>query len=83
MPEDKRVIVLTKFFKDKNSSLVSHTAYFIQTAATYGLDWTLMTAISSTESGFGKSMPHGSNNPFGLGGTHLMRFSSVDEAIEY
>ncbi len=81
--EDKRVEILKQFLTEKQSPLASCSAYFVQTADTYGLDWTLMPAITGMESNFAKMMPKGSNNPFGLGGTHLMIFSSITDAIHY
>lgn len=81
--EDKRVAILKDFLFQKQSPLASYSAYFVETADTYGLDWTLMPAISGMESNFGKAMPKGANNPFGLGGTQLMIFPSISDAIAY
>ncbi len=81
--EDKRVEILNHFFTEKKSSLANSSAYFIEAADKYGLDWTLMPAISGMESNFGKAMPKKSNNPFGLGGGHLMNFSTLYSAIDY
>ncbi len=81
--EDKRVEILKQFFIKKDSPLASSSAYLIETADKYGLDWTLMPAISGMESNFGKAMPKNSNNPFGVGGGHLMNFSTLYSAIDY
>lgn len=81
--EDKRIETLHQFFTKKDSPLASSSAYFVQEADKYGLDWTLMPAISGMESNFGKAMPKNSNNPFGLGGGHLMMFSTLYSSIEY
>ena len=81
--EDKRIETLHQFFLKKDSPLASSSAYFIETADKYGLDWTLMPAISGMESNFGKAMPRNSNNPFGLGGGHLMTFSTLYNSIDY
>ncbi|MGI8419487.1 MAG: hypothetical protein ACR2LN_02475 [Candidatus Levyibacteriota bacterium] len=83
MQEDRRITTLRSFFEDKCSPLASSAADFIEIADTYGLDWTLMPAISGIESNFGKRMPKGSNNPFGLGGGNLMRFPALYDSIEY
>jgi len=81
--EDKRVTILRRFFEDKCSPLASSAADFIEVADTYGLDWTLMPAISGMESNFGKRMPKGSNNPFGLGGGNLMSFPTLYDSVAY
>jgi len=81
--DDKRVAILKDFLTEKQSPLASYSAYFVQTADTYGLDWTLMPAITGMESNFAKLIPKGSNNPFGLGGKHLMVFPSTEDAIHY
>lgn len=81
--EDKRVTILNEFFTKKASPLASYSKFFVETADKYGLDWTLMPAISGMESSFGKEMPVRSNNPFGLGGGNLMRFATLYDAIEY
>lgn len=81
--EDKRVAILKAYLSQKQSPLASLSAEFVDTADTYGLDWTLMPAIAGMESNFGKAMPKGSNNPFGLGGTHLMVFPSISAAIHF
>ena len=81
--EDKRVVILKNFLTDKQSPLASYSAYFVQSADKYGLDWTLMPAISGMESNFGKNMPKDSNNPFGVGGGHLMRFTTIYNAIDF
>lgn len=81
--EDKRIALLEDFLAKKDSPLASYSKYFIETADKYGLDWTLMPAISGIESNFGKRMPEGSNNPFGLGGGKLMSFPALYDSIEY
>lgn len=81
--EDRRIAVLRRFFEDKCSPLASSAADFIEVADKYALDWTLMPAISGMESSFGKRMPQESNNPFGLGGGHLMRFATLYDSIDY
>lgn len=82
--EDKRVEQLAKFFEEKQSPLASYSEYLIEAADKYGLDWTLMPGISGIESSFGKRMPEGSNNPFGLErGGHLMSFATLYNAIDF
>jgi len=83
LQSDKRISILENFLKGKDSPLASYSEFFIETADKYGLDWTLMPAISGMESSFGKTMPEGSNNPFGLGGGNLMRFPTLYSAIEF
>ena len=80
---DQRLEMLEMFLKKKNSPLAPYSDYFIEIADKYGLDWTLMPAISGIESNFGKKMPEGSNNPFGLGGRSLVTFQNLYDAIEY
>lgn len=82
--KDKRVEVLNRFFEEKQSPLASYSDYFIETADKYGLDWTLMPGISGIESSFGKRMPEGSNNPFGLErGGRLISFATLYNAIDF
>jgi hypothetical protein len=81
--EDKRTKILKDFFDKNKSPLASSSAYFIEIADEYGLDWTLMPAITGMESNFGRAMPRGTNNPFGLGGKQFMTFLSIEEAIHY
>src|ERR1700694_4821648 len=50
--EDKRVEILKQFFSKKDSPLANYSKFFIETADKYGLDWTLMPAISGMESSF-------------------------------
>lgn len=83
MHEDRRVAILKTYLSQKQSPLASSAADFVETADTYGLDWTLMPAIAGMESNFGKAMPKGSNNPFGLGGRQFMVFSSLHDVIHY
>lgn len=80
---DQRLETLERFLKEKDSPLAPYSDHFIEIADKYGLDWTLMPAISGIESNFGKKMPEGSNNPFGLGGRSLMTFQNLYDAIEY
>ncbi len=56
----------------------------IKTAEKYNLDWTLLAAISGTESSFGKRMPHECINPYGWGiyGSNKLCFKSFEAAIE-
>lgn len=81
--EDQRIEILKNFLTENNSPLASYSAFFIETADKYALDWTLMPAISGMESNFGKRMPEGSNNPFGLGGGKLMKFTALYDSIEF
>ncbi|GEM_PF-906937 len=77
-------LVLEKY----SSPLVGLENVLIETAVEYNLDWTLLAAISGTESSFAKRMPYTSdgkscNNPFGWGiyGNNKLCFGSLEDAI--
>lgn len=80
---DMRVNKLKAFFIEKGSPLANYAQRFVDDADTYGLDYTLMPAISCKESSCGLALPAGSNNPFGLGGSNFMWFSSWEQSIDY
>lgn len=84
--EDKRVEALEDFFTHYQSPLAESAATFVEVADQYGMDWTLLPAIASQESGFGKKTPScASYNPFGWTSTTspcgFWRFESFDDSI--
>ncbi len=81
---DIRVSVLRKFLQTYNSPLADISAYLVATADRWGLDYTLIPAISMQESGGCKVIPVDSYNCWGFGiyGGTVTRFSSYEEAIE-
>ncbi|RLD03148.1 MAG: hypothetical protein DRI56_12980, partial [Chloroflexota bacterium] len=82
---DARGAILQEYLKARNSPLLNHADDFIRAADQYRLPWTLLPAIAGKESGFGKSIPKNSYNPFGWGvytGQQTgVNFSSWKEAI--
>lgn len=54
---------------------------YVEVAAKYNIDWTLLPAISGVESTFGKFVPQNSYNPFGWGNGQI-KFESWEDAIE-
>lgn len=85
--EDPRVKKVSAFLSSRNSPLAPFAKALVQASDDYGLDYTLMIAISGKESGYGV---HGANfNAWGImawdseGKRHLRRFSSWEEGIEY
>jgi len=86
--EDKRIGDLKRFFNRYDSPLAEHSATFIEVADRYGFDWTLLPAIASQESGFGKKTPSCAlYNPFGWTSTTspcgYYRFEGFDQAIKH
>ena len=82
--EDKRINRLYTFLESKQSPLVSHAGYIIKESDEKGIDWTLMVAIAGKESEYGKYMPNGSHNAWGIGGkSGFYYFSSWEEGISY
>jgi len=78
---DYRVITLENYLESHNSPLAPHSAYFIQTADKYGLDWRLVPAITGVESTFGKRIPYNSYNAYGWA-NGAYSFDSWDESID-
>lgn len=81
---DMRVSVLRKFLSNYNSPLADLTAYLVDTADRWGLDYTLIPSIAMQESGGCKVIPADSYNCWGFGiyGAKVTRFASYEEAIE-
>ena len=84
--EDKRVGALEDYFTSYQSPLAESAATFVEVADQYEMDWTLLPAIASQESGFGKKTPScAPYNPFGWTSTTspcgFWRFESFDDSI--
>lgn len=77
---DDRVVKIEKFFRINrgNAPLMAHAVKFVEVADKYGLDYRLLPAIATMESGGGKSLFR-SYNAWGYG---KYNFSSFDEGIE-
>lgn len=82
-PTDQRTLKLMKFLLDKKSPFAYLAGYIVELSDKNGLDYTLIVSISGIESSYGVNTKQSCHNPFGLGGTSLMCFSSWDKAIEY
>jgi len=81
---DIRISSLRSFLKDYHSPLYEFSEEIVKQSDIYGLDYTLIPAISFQESQGCKIIPQDSYNCWGLGiyGNKVMRFSSYPEAIE-
>ena len=81
--DDIRVTALTKFLKKYDSPLTDVSSYLVTQADRWGLDYTLIPAISMQESLGCKIIPENSYNCWGFGiyGSKVTRFSSYEEAI--
>ena len=79
-----KVRALEAFFEKYKSPLKPHAETFVDVADKYGIEYTLLPAISCMESTCGKFMIPQTYNPFGWGiyGTNYIAFKSFDEAIE-
>lgn len=82
-PTDMRILKLTKFLLDKKSPFAYLAGYIVELSDKNGLDYTLIVSISGIESGYGTNTKQSCHNPFGIGGTQMMCFTSWDKAIEY
>lgn len=78
---DHRSEILDKFFNDRGMPLAGYGQDFVSAADKYGIDWTLLPAISIIESTGGKKAC--GNNPFGWGSCRSGNFASIAEAIDY
>ncbi len=74
----KQLKLALEYYK---SPLVDYSAYFVQMADKYGIDWKLLVAISGVESTFGKNYISGTYNAYGWGGGTI-RFASWEDSIE-
>lgn len=79
---DMRIPVLSKFLENYNSPLAAHTAYLVDIADRWGLDYALIPAIAMQESGGCKVIPENSYNCWGFGiyGATVTKFASYEEA---
>lgn len=80
---DERSNKLAAFLKSKNSPLEPHASLIVTLADKYDIGWTKLVAISAIESNYGKIMPQGSHNAWGLGGARFMHFDNWEEGITY
>lgn len=71
---------LRSWFGKYNSRLVEYADEFIQVADEFGLDWRLLPAIATQESGCGTTGIPGNNNPFGYGSDGI-KFCSIKASI--
>jgi len=78
---DNRVEKLTAFLEKYDSPLSSYAPDFIEMADKYQIDWKLLPAITGVESTFGKQIPSGSYNAYGLNNGNY-RFQSWENSIE-
>lgn len=81
---DFRIKALSNFFTKYNSPLLEKAEYLVFTADSWGIDYTLIPAISMQESGGCKNIPIGSHNCWGFGiyGDKKTVFASYEKAIE-
>lgn len=77
---DERVLKLTHFLKQRNSSLAPYAQTFVTEADNNGLDYKLVPAIAGVESTFGRNHPEGTYNVYGWGGG-LIYFNSFEDGI--
>lgn len=82
--DDIRITALSKFLKKYDSPLIDVAPYLVTQADRWGLDYTLIPAISMQESLGCKIIPDNSYNCWGFGiyGSKITRFSSYEEAID-
>ncbi|HEV2339247.1 MAG TPA: hypothetical protein VGT05_00595 [Patescibacteria group bacterium] len=80
---DNRAEILQKYFEQHDSPLAPYATEFISQADLYKLDWTMLPAISGTESTFATAEPEHCYNSWGwdIYGDHIHCFHSYDEAI--
>ncbi|KKR31637.1 MAG: hypothetical protein UT63_C0064G0019 [Candidatus Gottesmanbacteria bacterium GW2011_GWC2_39_8] len=79
--EDKRVLVLKKFFEKYNSPFVDYADKFIEEADKQHIPWTLVASISGVESSFGLFIPYNSYNAWGWNNGNY-GFKNWEEGIE-
>ena len=79
---DTRVKQLADYLTKYNSPLAKYAPDFIGAADKYGLDWTLVPAITGVESSFGKRIPYNSYNAYGWGNGQIY-FQSWEQSIDH
>ena len=83
---DDRAYRVRLYLEGYGSPLAPASSEFIKVADKYKIDFRILVGIAGAESTFGKAIPEGSANPFGLGcwtNHPCFRFSSFGDAIEY
>jgi hypothetical protein len=81
--DDSRIVRLKAYLNSKHSPLAPYSEVIVSEADKYAVDYTKIVAISAIESDFGKKLPNGSHNAWGLGGSKFMYFTSWEEGIGY
>lgn len=76
---DLRPQIIDAYFAERGMPLAGYGKTFVAKADEYGIDWTLLPAISVQESTGGKHMC--TNNPFGWGSCTI-EFDTMEEAID-
>ncbi len=82
--EDARSELIKKFTQKYNSPLMNYSAFIVEMADKYNVDWRLTTAIAMKESGGCRVIPEGSFNCWGWGihSQGTLKFKSFEEGIE-
>src|SRR5579864_7356164 len=82
--QDHRIEILKKYLEHMQSPLAPYARDFIVQADAYNLPWSLVAAISGTESTFGKAVPANCNNAWGFGiySDQTTCFDSYPQAIQ-
>lgn len=83
LTQDSKELKVKLILEKYNSPMLGLEGVLVETAEKYNLDWTILAAISGTESSFAKRMPINCNNPFGWGiyGDNRICFESLENAI--
>lgn len=87
--KEKRVEKIHAYLEDNNSPLAGYAAEIVALADQYDIPWTLVTAISGKESSYGKNIPDGSFNAWGVmawdanGNRYVRSFGSWEDGIEF
>jgi len=81
---DARSEIIRQYLADYNSPLEPFSAFLVETADKYELDYRLLTAIAQQESNLCKKIPPGSYNCWGWGihSEGTLMFNSFTEGIE-
>lgn len=79
--KDDRANKLQSFLTSKGSPFANMATYIVEVSDKAGIDWTLLTAISGKESGYG--VAGRCFNAWGLGGRSFMCFNSWKESIAF
>lgn len=83
--DEVREVAVAQYFARHNAPLESGAQRLISAAKENGLDWRLLPAIATIESGGGRHIPEASYNPYGWGcstADACHHFSSWDRATE-